>query len=63
MVTRTFIKDQTMSNAPKSSLRDHLTTTTDAGKIDLTEQELSRVTGGILIRNPRPNALKVVLSD
>ena len=35
-----------MTNAPKSSRR-HLTTTTDEGKINLTEQELSRVTGGI----------------
>ena len=35
-----------MTNAPKSSRRDLLTTTTDEGKIDLTEQELSRVTGG-----------------
>jgi hypothetical protein len=35
-----------VSNAPKSSLRDHLTTTTDQNKIELTEQELSRVSGG-----------------
>ena len=35
-----------MTNAPKSSRRDHLTTTTDESKIDLTEQELSRVAGG-----------------
>jgi hypothetical protein len=35
-----------VTNAPKSSRRDLLTTTTDEGKIDLTEQELSRVTGG-----------------
>jgi bacteriocin-like protein len=33
-------------NAPKSSRRDHLTTTTDESKIELTEQELSRVIGG-----------------
>jgi hypothetical protein len=37
---------ETMTNAPKSSRRDHLTTTTDESKIDLTEEELSRVTGG-----------------
>ena len=34
-----------MSNAPKPS-GDHLTTTTEAGKIELTEEELSRATGG-----------------
>jgi hypothetical protein len=29
--------------------RDHLTTTTDEGKIELQEQELSRVAGGLKI--------------
>ena len=35
-----------MDTAPKSP-RDYLTTTTDGGKIDLTEAELSRVSGGV----------------
>ena len=34
----------------KSSLRDRLTITTDNGKIELTEQELSRVSGGLKIK-------------
>jgi hypothetical protein len=34
-----------MTNAPRSLTRDHLTRTTDASMIELTEQELSRVTG------------------
>jgi hypothetical protein len=39
-----------MSNAPKSS-RDHLTTTTQEGTIELAEEELSRVTGGTTVRS------------
>jgi hypothetical protein len=35
------------SSKPKSSPRDQLTTTTDGGKIELTEQELSRVGGSL----------------
>jgi len=35
-----------MTDAPKSSQRDHLTATTDEGKIELTEEELNRVAGG-----------------
>ena len=35
-----------MSNAPKPSRRDRLITTTDDGRIELTEEELSRATGG-----------------
>ena len=35
------------SNKPKGSLRDQLTTTTDESKIELTEQELRRVGGGL----------------
>jgi len=35
-----------MSNLPKHSRRDLLTTTTRAGRIGLTEQELSRAVGG-----------------
>jgi hypothetical protein len=38
-----------MSNAPKSS-RDHLTATTQDGKIELAEEELSRVTGGATVK-------------
>ena len=33
-----------MRKTPKS--RDHLTTTTDEGKIELTEKELTQVSGG-----------------
>jgi hypothetical protein len=40
-----------MSNSKaKLSLREQLTATTDDGKIVLTEQELSRVGGGIIRR-------------
>lgn len=35
-----------MSYEPKSSRRDHLTSTTKDGKIELTEEQLSRVGGG-----------------
>ena len=35
-----------MSYEPKSSRRDHLTSTTMDGKIELTEEQLSRVGGG-----------------
>ncbi len=35
-----------MTDTPKSSRRDHLITTTEDGKIELTEQELNRVNGG-----------------
>jgi hypothetical protein len=34
-------------NASPKSPRDYLTTTTDDGKIELTEAELSRVSGGV----------------
>ena len=34
-----------MNHKEKSSPRDHLTLTTEQGRIELTEQELSRVTG------------------
>jgi hypothetical protein len=36
-----------MSTEGKRSRRDHLTATTPDGKIELTEEELSRVAGGI----------------
>jgi hypothetical protein len=35
-----------MTTAPKSSLRDRLTLTTNEGKIELTEEQLTRATGG-----------------
>jgi hypothetical protein len=45
------MRNITMSNSKtKLSLREQLTATTDEGKIELTEQELSRVGGGIIRR-------------
>ena len=35
-----------MNKQSKSSLRDRLTTTTNEGKIELAEEQLTRVTGG-----------------
>ena len=35
-----------MSYEQKSARRDHLTSTTKDGKIELTEEQLSRVVGG-----------------
>jgi hypothetical protein len=35
-----------MSYEQKSSRRDHLTSTTEDGKIELAEEQLSRVVGG-----------------
>ena len=35
-----------MSHEQKSSRRDHLTFTTQEGKIELTEEQLRRVSGG-----------------
>jgi len=37
-----------MSDEQKSSQRDDLTLTTEESKIELSEQELSRVTGGVI---------------
>ena len=39
-----------MSHEQKSSRRDHLTFTTQEGKIELTEEQLSRVAGGLKIK-------------
>jgi hypothetical protein len=39
-------KERPMSYEQKSSRRDHLTSTTKDGKIELTEGQLSRVVGG-----------------
>lgn len=43
-----------MSNAPKSS-RDHMTATTEEGKIELTDEQLSWVTGSAGGRAVDPN--------
>jgi hypothetical protein len=40
-------EESDMRKKPKSQRRDHLVQTTSEGVIDLTEEELSRVTGGI----------------
>jgi len=42
-----------MSHEPKFSRRDHLTLTTQDGKIELTEEQLRRISGG-----PTPVELK-----
>jgi hypothetical protein len=39
-------QERSMSYEQKSSRRDHLTSTTKDGKIELTEEQLSRVGGG-----------------
>jgi len=41
-----------MSKESKSSLRDRLTATTNEGKIELAEEQLTRVTGGSLNQSP-----------
>jgi hypothetical protein len=38
-----------MNTTSNKKFRDQLTTTTDEGKIELQEQELSRVSGGLKI--------------
>ena len=38
-----------MKREQKSSRRDQLTLTTEDGKIELTEERLSRVTGGAVV--------------
>jgi hypothetical protein len=39
-----------MNTTSNKKFRDQLTTTTDEGKIELQEQELSRVAGGLKIK-------------
>jgi hypothetical protein len=39
-------QERPMSQEQKSSRRDHLTLTTEEGKIELMEEQLSRVVGG-----------------
>jgi hypothetical protein len=39
-------KERPMTNEQKRSQRDQLILTTEEGKIELTEQELKRITGG-----------------
>jgi bacteriocin-like protein len=53
-----------MTNALKSSRRDHQTTTTDDANIELTEQELSRITGGRGKTSEKPREfIKITMSD
>jgi bacteriocin-like protein len=40
-------EESDMRKKPKSQRRDHLVQTTSEGVIELTEEELSRVTGGL----------------
>jgi hypothetical protein len=51
-------KERPMSYEQKSSRRDHLTSTTKDGKIELTEEQLSRV-GGAGVHLKYQAALKV----
>ena len=41
-----------MSKKGRGSRRDHLTATTPDGKIELTEEELGRVAGGAVAKDP-----------
>jgi hypothetical protein len=50
-------EERPMSYEQKSSRRDHLTSTTKDGKIELTEEQLSRVGGGVHLKYQ--TALKV----
>jgi hypothetical protein len=50
-------KERPMSYEQKSARRDHLTSTTKDGKIELTEEQLSRVAGGVHLKYQ--SALKV----
>ena len=43
-------QERPMSYEQKSSRRDHLTSTTKDGKIELTEEQLSRVGGGVHLK-------------
>ena len=55
-----------MNTMSKSSLRDRLTMTTSEGKIELKEEELSRVTGGLVVRKAGKTPiefLKIKLND
>ncbi len=45
-----------MREAPKSSSPDHLTTTTEGNSIELTEEELKRVAGGVSQDKITPSA-------
>ena len=48
----------------KSSLRDQLTMATDDAKIELTEQELSRISGGRGKTSEKPlEYLKITMND
>jgi hypothetical protein len=52
-----------MSNASKTSRRDCLTTTTNEGRIELTEEELSRVAGGRKAGGRPVEYLKIKFQD
>ena len=47
----------------KSSLHEQLTMTTQEAKIELTEQELSRATGGGKTREKPREFIKITMSD
>jgi hypothetical protein len=53
-----------MNHEQKSSQRDHLTLTTNKGKIELMEQQLSRAVGGFgtvfTLKNEFAPTLKIV---
>jgi hypothetical protein len=51
-----------MNDTPKPS-PDHLTTTTNDGKIELSEEELGRVTGGRKAGEQPVEYLKIKLTD
>jgi hypothetical protein len=44
-------EEKAMNDEQKSSRRNHLTLTTEEGKIELVEAQLSRATGGLSLRN------------
>jgi bacteriocin-like protein len=46
MMTAKKTPDGIASASKSEKSKEHLTTTTDQGKIELTEQELNRVSGG-----------------
>jgi hypothetical protein len=51
-----------MNRTYKSPRRDHLTLTTQGGKIELTEEELTRVTGGARLEYLKIKMQEVLIS-
>jgi len=51
-----------MNHTYKSPRRDHLTLTTQGGKIELTEEELTRVTGGARLEYLKIKMQEVLIS-